>query len=83
MKAKIEATLSPSNTISAEVGDIFWVKSQMSRYLVIVTITENGYQLTSLDDGARWSGECVDLDEVNGQLLASEAQPANVKIVNA
>ena len=83
MKAKIEATLSPSNTISAEVGDIFWVKSQMGRYLVIVTITENGYQLTSLDDGARWSGECVDLDEVNGQLLASEAQPANVKIVNA
>jgi len=83
MKAKIEATLSPSNTISAEVGDIFWVKGQMGRYLVIVTITENGYQLTSLDDGARWSGECVDLDEVNGQLLASEAQPANVKIVNA
>ena len=83
MKAKIEATLSPSNTISAEVGDIFWVKSQMGRYLVIVTITENGYQLTSLDDGARWSGECVDLDEVNGQLLAFEAQPANVKIVNA
>lgn len=83
MKAKIEATLSPSNTISAEVGDIFWVKSQMGRYLVIVTITENGYQLTSLDDGARWSGECVDLDEVNGQLLASEARPANVKIVNA
>ena len=83
MKAKIEATLSPSNTISAEAGDIFWVKSQMGRYLVIVTITENGYQLTSLDDGARWSGECVDLDEVNGQLLAFEAQPANVKIVNA
>ena len=83
MKAKIEATLSPSNTISAEVGDIFWVKSQMGRYLVIVTITENGYQLTSLDDGARWSGECVDLDEVNGQLLASETRPANVKIVNA